>query len=290
MQFSAEDTQGTGAAKDLSTQVNYLNDLLEKGAISEQEYDDRAVRLHKIGEVITAITTGNNAELQKILKEHRNLDLNNVSERNATILHLAISSAIKGKAGADVIMTLLGEGLDVDAALNGFTPLLRVCDAGPFAAAAGVVQALVKARANVNFAAKTAEQKTYTPLAAAIVREHSAAVVAALCEGGANVHVALDDGPVIVHAIIYELVEQAKTLLKHHADPNARETSQGASCLASAVSSMNLDLVRALLAAGVDKTASIMTQKNAQAKDLAVQLAKQHPEHKGVQEIVQLLS
>lgn len=39
-------------AKDLSVQISYLNDLLDKGSIDETEYDRRAAPLFKIGEII----------------------------------------------------------------------------------------------------------------------------------------------------------------------------------------------------------------------------------------------
>lgn len=55
MQQVGGDAKGTGSAKDLSTQVNYLNDLLDKGAINEEEYDRRAQRLHRIGDVIACV-------------------------------------------------------------------------------------------------------------------------------------------------------------------------------------------------------------------------------------------
>lgn len=139
------------------------------------------------------MTTGNNTQLQSILAQHTDLDLNNVSERSATILQLATTAAINGKAGADVIQarsiqlskrcifegfagllgwsrgflrplrggclavaaglprvdssspqTLLAAKLDVDPVLNGFTPLLRICDAAPRATSADIVKALVK--------------------------------------------------------------------------------------------------------------------------------------------------
>jgi len=290
MQRVAEDPAATGAnAKDLSTQINYLNDLLEKGAINEAEYDQRAERLHRIGDAVTAITTGNNKELQSILKAHRNLDLNNVSERSATILHLAITSAIKGKAGADVIQTLMDERLDVDTVHNGFTPLLRVCDAAPFAAAADVAKALLKARADVNFAAKLANQKHWTPLSAAVARSHSGALVQALCEAGANVHVELEDGPVVFHAVVYEQVEVARVLLAHKANPNARDPDQGATALASAISSGNVELVKLLVAAGADKSSPVMKGKPQTAKDLVAQLLRNDSGNASYQEIQRLV-
>lgn len=52
MQQISEEKSSSGSAKDLSVQINYLNDLLEKGAISEEEYDRRAERLRHVGEVI----------------------------------------------------------------------------------------------------------------------------------------------------------------------------------------------------------------------------------------------
>lgn len=52
MQRIGEDSTPSSSAKDLSTQINYLNDLLDKGAIDEQEYAARTAKLQVVAEVI----------------------------------------------------------------------------------------------------------------------------------------------------------------------------------------------------------------------------------------------
>lgn len=50
-----------------------------------------------------AIMAGDAAQVKSLIRAHPNVDLSSVVENNATVLHLAISSSIKGKANADII-------------------------------------------------------------------------------------------------------------------------------------------------------------------------------------------
>jgi len=276
-------------AKDLSTQIGYLNDLLDKGAINEAEYDRRAAPLFKIGEMIQAITQGNAVQLTQLIKDNSSVDLSAVEEKGATMMHLAISSAIRGKGNGQIITALVNARCSVHTELNGSTPLLRVCDANPFSNDVAVAEALIKGGANVNFAAKIATQQHYTPLAAAITRGRSADLVKVLLDNKANPNVEMETGPVLCHACIYDLNEFAQLLLKAGADPNCREKEKGANCLASAISNFNVDIVRWLLDAGADRNASIMNTQKATSVDLAKQLAKLNPQDDKFQEIAKII-
>jgi len=203
---------------------------------------------------------------------------------------LAITAAIKGKAGADIVEALIASRVSVDSVLSGFTPLLRVCDANPFSSAANVARALIKGGANVNFAAKLPSQLHYTPLAAAIQRGHSLDLVSLLLNNKANPNVSLDSGPVITHAVIYELNELTLLLIKAGVDVNVRENEQGSTPLASAISNYSVELVRALVDAGADRSATIVKNHKATARDLAQQLAKSNPDDTKFQEINSIIN
>lgn len=274
----------------MSTQISYLNDLLDKHSINEEEYDRRAAPLFKIGEMIQAVTNGDAAQLQTLIKANPSIDLSSVEEKNANVMHLAISAAIRGKGNAQIIETLARARVPVNTELNGYSPLLRICDSNPFANDVAVAQALIAAGANVNYAAKIATQQHYTPLAAAITRGRSAQLVKALLDGKANPNVEMATGPVLCHACIYDLNDIAQLLIKAGADVNCREKEQGASCIASAISNFNVELVRWLVEGGVDRNAPIMNNQRASAVDLAKQLAKLNPGDEKFQEIQRILA
>lgn len=89
--------------------------------------------------------------------------------------------------------------------------------------------------------------------------------------------------------MLYEQNDVAKVLLNHKANPNVREPEKGATPLASAISNSSLNLVRALVAAGADKTAPIMTGQKALPKDLAGQIAKANGSNADAQQIAAML-
>jgi len=277
------------ASKDLSAQIASLNEQLDKGAIDEAEYDRRAAPLFKIGDIIQAISAGDAAKLKTLISENSGINLNDVEEKGATIMHLAVSTAIRGKGNGDVINALVAAKVNVNPTLSGMTPLLRVCDANAFANDIAVASALIKGGASVNFAAKTATFPHYTPLSAAITRGRSAELVKLLLDNKADPNVDVESGPALVHAAIYDLNEYAQLLIKAGANVNAREKEKGANCLASAISNFNVDLVRWLIEAGADRNAGIMTDQRASAVDLAKQLVRLNAGDPKFEEILRIL-
>jgi len=59
--------------------------------------------------------------------------------------------------------------------------------------------------------------------------------------------------------------------------------------LASAISNFNVELVRYLVEAGVDRSAPIMNNQRATGLDLATQLAKLNPSDEKFQEILRII-
>jgi len=239
--------------------------------------------------MIQAVTAGDAAQLQSLISQNPSIDLSLVQEKGANVMHLAISAAIKGKGNAQIIETLAKARVQVNTELSGYSPLLRICDANAFANDVAIAQALIVAGANVNFAAKIATQQHYTPLAAAITRGRSSHLVKALLDANANPNVEMVTGPVLCHTCIYEMNDIAHLLIKAGADVNAREKEQGATCLASAISNYNVELVRMLVDAGVNRNAAIMNNQRATGVELAKQLAKLNPTDEKFQEIQRIL-
>jgi ankyrin repeat protein len=271
---------------DLSVQIANLNQDLDQGKIDEDEYNRRAAPLFVIGDVIQALVAGDGKKSLEILKANPSLPIGEVSQNNLTALHVAISSAIKGKLGADVIDALLQAKCPVDAVHNGSTPLFRICDANPFPNAVSVAKSLIRGGANVRFASKGTN---LTSLSAAIQRGHPTDLISVLLDAKADPNVSLESGPILNHAAIYDLTDLALLLLKAGADPNSREPEQGSTPLASAISSYNVELVKALVSSGADKTLPIMRAHKATPKDLAARLANDNPGDDKFQTILKLV-
>jgi ankyrin repeat protein len=153
-----------------------------------------------------------------------------------------------GAGSLDTVRQLVLHGADVNASdpRRGQTPLM-------WAAAEGhsdVVAGLIEIGANTNAVSKTG----FTPLVFAITK-NDVPSIKALLKAGANPNAALPSGakPLIV-AMSYQYTPAALALIEGGADVNVRDRA-GNTTLHLAAQAGDLDLIKTLLAKGVDPNA-----------------------------------
>jgi len=275
---------------DISVRVNHLNGLYEQGAINDEEYGNRAAALHVASEIIECATQGKHVRLEEIFQENPNLDVNAITENEASLLYLATGSVMRGKSNCQVLEVLLKNRSQVDKRKNGLSPLLQVCEKSNFSNAHNVAKVLTTYGADVK-ATSTIQgrQTSFSCLVGAIESNGSSALIEVLCKAGANPNDTLDPhGPLLNYCIIEGLLDQAMVLLDYGANPNTSEVAQGATCLASAITNGHVEIVKKLLSKGANTNAAIMRNQQLSAKELAKYVASKDSSS-NAQEIARLL-
>jgi len=264
----------TGPAMDLSTRVNYLNSLYEQGSINDEEYQKRAEVLQIVGKIADCVQTGDDVTLRQLINDNPQLDLNQIQENEATIVHIAVDSICEGSSNARILEIICSRGANVDSVRKGFTPLLNLCQyINKVQDAEGCVRVLLKHGASVKAAVRDNSSSNYTrtSLDLAVTGSAPIEVVQLLCQNGADPNVNTDQGPLINWCCIYGKVDEARILLEARANPNSRVPGVGANCLASAINDNNVDLVQLLLKHGADKHAPVLLS---QGNENSIQLAQ----------------
>jgi len=262
----------TGPAMDLSTRVNYLNSLYEQGSINDEEYQKRAEVLQIVGKIAEAVQKGDDASLQTLLNENPQLDLNQVQENEATIVHIAVDALCKGSSSARVLELICSRGANADTARKGITPLLNLCQyVNNVKDPESCIRTLLKYGASLKTGvrASNASSDTRTCLDLAVTNNAPVEVVQLLCNSRADPNVNTDQGPLINWCSIYGKVEESRILLEAGANPNSRVPEVGANCLATAIHDNNVELVRLLLKHGADKNAPVITGQKENSLQLA---------------------
>jgi ankyrin repeat protein len=249
---------------DLSTRVNYLNSLLDQGAINEEEYQRRAEVLENIGKMVGAANKGDEDTLERLIRENSNIDLNQIQEGGSTILHIAVEAILRGKGDHRVLEILCRNRCAVDSVTNGFTPLLTLCQyAQSVRDLKECLNVLIRHGANVKQPVRASEKgisnQTRFAIDFALTSFASPDVIQLLCENGADPNTLTEDVPIINWCCINGKVEEARILLNFRANANSRVPGVGANCLASAISENNVELVKLLLAHGADKRIPVIT-------------------------------
>jgi len=271
--------------------VSHLNGLLEQGAIDENDYQNRAAALHVASEIITCCANGNSAQLKNVLLENPNLDVNAITENEATPLHIAANAIRSGKSNPKVLEVLLEHRAQVDKKKSGITALLTICEKADFPAAAESARVLIARGADAKTTAPVqGKGKSYSCISAAVSSGGSAALIENLCAGGASPNDTCEPhGPILNHCIIEGYPDQAVVLLSYGADPNSREIETGATCLASAITSGSVSVVKALMQNGANTSMTIMKDQKVTAKELAKYMAASD-NSSAVQEIARIVS
>jgi len=260
---------------DLSARVGHLNSLYEQGAINDEEYNNRAAALHVAKEILDCCISGNIPQLELLFRENPNLDLNNISENEATLLHIVASSVRQGKSKPQVLKHLLENRLQVDKKKSGQTALLSICAQSNFPNAAECARILTSFGADARASATIQGKGTaFTCIQGAVESGGSAELLEVLCKAGANPNDTLEPhGPVLNYCIIEGLVDQAISLLRNGANPNTTEINNGATALASAITSGLTEVVKALLDRNVNVNAPIMKDQKVTGKEFAKYMA-----------------
>jgi len=245
---------------DLSVRVGHLNGLFEQGAINDEEYNKRAEALHVAKEILDCCIAGNIQQLQRLLNDNPNLDLNNVTENEATLLHITATSVRQGKSKPGVLKVLLENRIQVDKKKSGTTALLSICEKSNFPDAAECARILIQFGADVTASATIQGKGTaFTCVSAVIASQGSAELLDVLCKSGGNPNDQCEPhGAVLNHCIIEGLEEHALALLRNGANPNSVERDSGACALASAITSGYAEIVKLLLQRGANVHAVIM--------------------------------
>jgi len=250
---------------DLSTRVNYLNSLLDQGAINEEEYQRRAEVLENIGKIVGAANQGDSGSLERIIRENSNIDLNQIQEGGSTILHIAVEAILRGKGDHRMLESLCKNGCAVDSVTKGFTPLLTLCQyAQSVKDLKDCLNVLIRHGANVKQPVRASEKgisnQTRFAIDFALTSFAPPDVIQILCENGADPNTLTEEEvPILNWCCINGKVEEARILLNYRANPNSRVPGVGANCLASAINDNNVDLVKLLLAHGADKRIPVIT-------------------------------
>jgi ankyrin repeat protein len=265
---------------DLSTRVNYLNSLLDQGSIDEDEYQRRAEVLQNIGKMVGAVQRGDANELEKVIQENPTIDLNQIQEAGATIVHIAVEAILRGKGTHRVLEVLVRNGANPDPVSEGITPLLSLCQyAQSVSDLHDCLKVLINAGASVKSSVRASgtNNSTRFSLDFALTSGAPTSVIQLLLESGADPNTLTEDVPVINWCCINSKTEEAKILLNYRANPNSRVPGVGANCLASAINDGNLELVKILLAHGADKRAPVITSAGKEDSITLAQVLK-HPE------------
>jgi len=267
---------------DLSTRVNYLNSLLDQGAINEEEYQRRAEVLENIGKMVAAVHQGNDSTLENLIRENPTIDLNQIQEGGSTILHIAVESILRGKGSHQVLEILCRNGCSPDPVSNGFTPLLTLCQyAQSCKDLKECLNVLIKHGASVSQSVRASEKGISNQarfcLDFALTSFAPPDAIQLLCEKGADPNTLTEDVPVLNWCCINSKVDEARILLKYRANPNSRVPGVGANCLASAINDNNVELVKLLLAHGADKRIPVITSAGSE-DSLALAKALKYPE------------
>eukprot|EP01124_Arcella_intermedia_P007200 TRINITY_DN14360_c1_g1_i1.p1 TRINITY_DN14360_c1_g1~~TRINITY_DN14360_c1_g1_i1.p1 ORF type:complete len:346 (-),score=51.97 TRINITY_DN14360_c1_g1_i1:14-1051(-) len=264
----------TGPVMDLSTRVNYLNSLLDQGTIDEAEYQRRADVLQNIGKIVDAVQSGDARQLEALLNEHPSIDLNHIQEGGATIVNIAVESIIRGTGGHKILELLCTRGAAADPVSNGFTPLLTLCQyPSKVRDLADCLKVLISNGASVTRAVTATKSNNQTRFALDYLLNGGAPLdaIQVLCSHGADPNTPSEQGSVLNFCCIQGYTEEARVLLAHKANPNARVPGIGANCLASAINDNNYNLVKLLLEHGADKNAPVITSVG---NDNSITLAK----------------
>jgi len=259
------------ADMDLSTRINYLNNLYDQGTIDDKEYAERSAALQIIAQVVEACISGDADTVENLLSSNPQIDVNMIRENQSTALHLAGETVITGRAEPRLLEVLLKHGAEVNARRRGETVLHSVCDRARSPVAQECVRILLKYRADVNAAPvlrEGEEGSLKSSLGLAVENGASLETIRLLCQAGASPNSQTSDGPVLNYCIVNDLADEAELLLQHGADPSSREVQQGATCLASAIAAGNDKLVKLLVQRGADRNAHIMNGQSATPKML----------------------
>jgi hypothetical protein len=252
----------SGAVMDLSTRVNYLNSLLDQGSIDEEEYERRAEVLQNIGKMVGAVQKGDADELDVLIKANRAIDLNQIQENGATIVHIAVESILRAKGTYRVLDVLCRNGAAPDPVSGGFTPLLTLCQyAQSVTDLYDCIRVLIQHGASVKSSVRASSTNNQTRfcLDFALTSSAPSSVIQLLLENGADPNTLTEDVPVLNWCCINGRTEEARILLNQRANPNSRVPGVGANCLASAINDNNLELVKLLISHGADKRAPVIT-------------------------------
>jgi len=276
---------------DLSVRVGHLDGLYEQGAINDEEYNKRAEALHVSKDILDSCVAGNTRRLEELLNENPNLDLNNITENEATLLHITATSCRQGKSKPGVLKILLENRIQVDKKKDGTTALLSICEKSNFADAAECARILLSFGADVRASATIKGKGTaFTCVSSIISSQGSAELLDVVCKAGGNVNDQCEPhGPVLNHCIIEGFVDHAIVLLNNGAHPNSVEKENGASCLASAITSGYVEIVKLLLQKGVNVNQVIMRDQKVTGKELAKYMSTKQPNSSTAQEIARLL-
>jgi len=264
----------TGPVMDLSTRVNYLNSLYEQGSINDEEYQKRSEVLQIVGKIADCVMNGDDVTLRQLLNDNPQLDLNQVQENEATIVHIATDAICGGTSNSRVLEVICSRGASADSVRKGLTPLLNLCQyINKVQDAEDCVRVLLNHGASVKAAVRDNNSPNYTrtSLDLAVTGSAPIEVIKLLCQYGADPNVNTDQGPLINWCCIYGKVDEARIILEARANPNSRVPGVGANCLASAINDNNVELVQLLLKYGADKNAPVLLS---QGSENSIQLAQ----------------
>lgn len=264
---------------DLSTRVQYLNSLLEQGAITEDEYAIRSEPLQVASEIIQASTSGDVAALERIFRENPDMNADSICQNETTPLSIAIGGVVKGRGNSKLLQILLSHGAQPNRRKAGVSPLLTLCQSANFPDAVNCARVLLQAGADAKATIiVSGKSEPVSCISLAVDSDASADLIRLLCEHGASPNDQLSPhGPLLIHCIIEEIFPTALVLLESGADPNARQASSGASCLAVAISTKRTQIVEELLRRGADRDMPVMRDQKTTARQLVAQLAGKDP-------------
>eukprot|EP01127_Copromyxa_protea_P011444 TRINITY_DN2874_c0_g1_i1.p1 TRINITY_DN2874_c0_g1~~TRINITY_DN2874_c0_g1_i1.p1 ORF type:complete len:361 (-),score=67.22 TRINITY_DN2874_c0_g1_i1:201-1283(-) len=265
---------------DLSNRVNYLNSLLDQGSITEEEYATRAEPIRVASEIINACINGDVNALRTVLQENPNFELDSIIEQEATPLAVAVTSITHNKGSPELVKLLLEQRSKADRTVGGKTPLATLCSYASCRNAAPVAKLLIQYGANAKATGTVqGSRSAQSCLACAVASGGSPELIEVLCQAGASARDEIDSTPMVNWCIIEGKTEHAITLLEWGADPNSREPSKGATCLASAIANGYTEVVKALLGRGASASLPVMRDQSMTAKELANHLASQGGAH-----------
>jgi len=228
-------------------------------------------------EIVECATRGNHLRLAQLFDENPNLDVNNITENEASLLYLATGCAMKGKSNAQVLEVLLKSRSQVDKRKNGLTPLLQICERANFSTATELARVLITygADAKATSTIQGKQTNSFSCLVGAIESRADSSLVEVLCSAGADPNDSLEPhGPILNYCIIEGMIDQALVLLDYGANPNSVEISNGATCLASAITGGHVAVVKKLLSKRANVIQPIMRNQSVTPKELAQYILK----------------